>query len=105
MRKVMVGGKLVGLLCIIQFINFKTIEGPLALSVQFGGLVPGRNLVLVCWERVTTGRRVDDQFVAVWENCLGASVTVFFTAASNAATVAAAATATATATISIGHGL
>jgi hypothetical protein len=66
--------------------DIKTIEIPLSLSVHFGGLVPGRNLVLVCWEHVTIRRRVDDQFVAVWVNCLGALVTAFVTAASTAAT-------------------
>jgi hypothetical protein len=93
-------------------INIKTIEGPLPLSVQFGGLVPGRNLVLVCWGHVTIRRCVDDQFVAVWANCLGALVMAFVTATSTAATAAtatttaatAAATAAAAATISFGHG-
>jgi hypothetical protein len=95
-------------------IDIKTIEGPLSLSVQFGGLViPGRNLVLVCWEHVTIGCRVDDQFVAVWANCLGALITAFVTAASTATTTAAATTAAAataivtaaaTTTISFGHG-
>jgi hypothetical protein len=95
-------------------IDIKTIQGPLSLSVQFEGLLPGWNLVFVCWERVTIGRHVDNKFVAVWANCLGASVMAFVTAVSTAATAAAAttaaatavatATATATATFSFHHG-
>jgi hypothetical protein len=93
-------------------IDIKSIEGPLSLSIQFGGLVPGWNLVLVCWEHEIMGHYMDDQFVAVWANPLGASVTAFVTTASTASTVAAAATtaitaaatAAATAIISSGHG-
>jgi hypothetical protein len=84
--------------------DIETIEGPLSLSDQYGGLVPGRNLALVCWDHVTIGRCMDDQLVAVWENCLGALVKVFVTAASNAVTAATATTTATTATISFGHG-
>jgi hypothetical protein len=90
-----------------QIIDIETIEGPLSLSIQYGGLVPGWNLVLVCWEHETIGCRMDNQYVAVWENCLGAlvmgSVTPAATATTTTATTAAATTA-ATAAISFGHG-
>jgi hypothetical protein len=82
-------------------IDIKTIEGPLSLSVRYGGLVPDRNLVLVCWECVTIRCRMDNPFVAVWANHFVALATAFVTAASTAATMAVATT---TATISFGHG-
>jgi hypothetical protein len=93
-------------------VKIETIEGPLSLSNQFGGLVPGRNLVLVCWERETVRHCMDNQLVAVWANCLGASVTASVasatttaaTAATTPATTTAAATAAATATVFFGHG-
>ncbi len=81
-------------------IDIKTIEGPLSLSIQFGGLVPGWNLVLVCWEHETIGCRMDNQFVAVWANRLGGLVTASITAAATAATAAN----TTTTTVSFGHG-
>ncbi len=80
-------------------VNIKTIEGPLSLSIQFGGLVPSWNLVLVCWEHETVSRRMDNQIVAVWAHSLGALVTASVAAAAAAATAAAATT-----TISFGHG-
>ncbi len=93
-------------------IDIKTVEGPLSLSIQFGGLVPGWNLVLVCWEHDTIGRRMDNQFVAVWANWLGSLVTASVTTTATAATAAdttttattASATDATTATVSFGHG-
>ncbi len=73
-----------------------------------GVLIPGWNLVLVCWECETVSRRVDNQLDAVWAHSLGALVTASVAAATTAATTAAAATATtttttATTTVSFGH--
>ncbi len=88
-------------------IDIKTIKGPLSLSNQFGGLVPGWNLVLVCQEHETVGHRMDDQFIAVWANRLGALVTASVTPAATATaatTATATAMATATATVSFGCG-
>jgi hypothetical protein len=90
------------------FINIDTNDGPLSLSIHFGGLVPDWNLVLVCWEHETVGRRVDDQLVAVWaHSLLGATVTASVAAATAATsattpTFTAAAPAASTA-VSFGH--
>jgi hypothetical protein len=87
-------------------INIDTIKGPLSLSIQFGGLVPGWNLVLVCWEREIVGRRMDNHLVAVWAHSLGTLVTASIAAATTAATKATAAATTAaaaTTTVSFGH--
>jgi hypothetical protein len=90
-------------------VNIETIKGPLSLSIQFGGLVPGWNLVLVCWERETVSRCVDNQLVAVWAHSLGASIMVSFApaAATNATATTTATTTTTTAAattaISFGH--
>jgi hypothetical protein len=88
-------------------INVDTIEGPLSLSIHFGGFVPGWNLVLVRWEREKVSCRMDNHLVAAWAHCLGATVTASV-AAAICATAAAAATSTATApaastAISFGH--
>jgi hypothetical protein len=89
-------------------INIDTIEGPLSLSIHFGGLVPGWNLVLVCWEHEIVGRHADNHLVAVWAHCLGATVTAsvaanaFTTATPTAATLATTAP-TAPPGISFGH--
>ncbi len=77
-------------------VNIKPIEGPLSLSIQFGGLVPGWNLVLVCWEHETVNRHVDNQLVAVGAHSLGALVGVFVAAATATA-------ATATTAVSFGQ--
>jgi hypothetical protein len=85
-------------------IHIETIEGPLSLSIQFGGLVPGWNLVLVYWKHETIGCRMDDQLVAVWANGLGATVAAFVTATATAATsTASTTTAIATAAVTFGH--
>ncbi len=83
-------------------ININTILGPLSPSICLGGLVPGWNLVLVCWERETVGRCMDDHLVAVWAHCLGATVTASAATAASAATTAAT-TLAASSTMSIGH--
>jgi hypothetical protein len=85
-----------------RIVNIDTIKGPLSLSILFGGLVPGWNLVLDWWESETVSRCVNDQLVAVWAHSLGTSVTVFVATAATAAT-AAAATTTAAITVSFGH--
>jgi hypothetical protein len=85
-------------------VNIKTIKGHLSLSIQFGGLVPGRNLVLVFWEQETVSHRMDNQLVAIWAHSLGSLVTASVAPAATAATAAAAATAaTNTTAISFGH--
>jgi hypothetical protein len=61
-----------------------SIKGPLSLSIQFGGLVPGWNLVLVCWERETVSCCMNDQLVAAWAYSLGALVTAFVAATATA---------------------
>jgi hypothetical protein len=103
---VMFGGKRFGLLCIIQ-LSISILSRDPALSIQFGGLVPGWNLVLVCWERETVSRQVDDKLVAVWADSFGALVTASVAATATATTTAAtttiAATPTASTTISFSH--
>jgi hypothetical protein len=103
----MVGGKLFGILRIFQLSISILLRDYCPCQSNLGGLVPGWNLVLVCWERETVSRRMDDQLVAVWAHSLGALVMAFVAAATTAVTTAAAATAattTAAATaISLGH--
>jgi hypothetical protein len=70
-------------------INVDTIKGPLSLSICFGGLVPGWNLVFVCWEHETVSCCMDDHLVAVWVHCLGATFMASVVAAAAAAAAAA----------------
>ncbi len=89
-------------------ISIDTIEGPLFLSICFGGLVPGWNLVLVCWEHEKVGRRMDNHLVALWAHSLGAMVMASVAAASSASASAASAAAApaapaASTTVFFGH--